>query len=73
MESSALLYRDKEPLPSYEVHVYRDAELMSADDHSLHSNKLRPAKSAHFKLEEDKISFKENIIVNLQSPVVKLL
>lgn len=70
MESSALLYRDNELRPSYEV--YRDAELMSANDDSLHSNKLRPVKSAHFKLEEDKIRYEENIIVNLQSFVVKL-
>lgn len=70
MESYALLYRDNELRPNYEV--YRGAELMSADDDSLHTNKLRPAKSAHFKLEEDKISYKENIIVDLLSFVVKL-
>lgn len=70
MGSYALLYRDSQLRPIYEVHVYRDAKHMSADDDSLHSRKS--AKSAHFKFEEDKISYKENIIVNLQSPVVKL-
>lgn len=70
MESSALLYNDNELRPSYEV--YRDAELMSADDDSLHYIKLRTAKSAHFKLEEAKIGYKENIIVDLQSFVLKL-
>lgn len=51
--------------PSFEE--YWDAVHMSADDDSLRHTKLRPAKSANFRLEEDIISCEENIIVNIQS------
>lgn len=51
--------------PSYEE--YWDAVHMSADDDSLRPTKLRPAKSANLRLEEDIISCEENIIVNIQS------
>lgn len=50
--------------PSYGE--YWDTVHMSVDDDSLRPTKLRPAKSANFKL-EDKISCEENIIVNIQS------
>lgn len=69
MESYVLLYRDNEFCLNYEV--YWDVEFMLVDDYFFYFNKFRLVKFVYFKLEEDKISYKENIIVDLLLFVVK--
>lgn len=69
MGSYVLLYRDSQFCLIYEVYVYWDVKYMLVDDDFLYFRKL--VKFVYFKFEEDKISYKENIIVNLQLFVVK--